>query len=293
MAAALLNQEPAARSLFARAGEALGLDLAGACTSGGEALLRRTDVVQPALLATCVAWLEVLRERGVTAQMVSGHSLGEFPAWVAASVLEFEEAVRLVRRRGELMEEAGERRPGGMVAAIGLPDAKVQEICERARGREVLVVANHNSPGQAVVSGEWAALDRVSTAVKAAGGRAVPLRVSGAFHSPLMEDAAHTFSDLVRKLPLRPPQVPVVVNVTAEPVVDAEAARQAMVRQMTSPVLWSASVRRMIADGARLFLEVGPGQVLTKLIQRISSEVRALPVGTPDELHAVVEELAQ
>ena len=293
MAGGLLEQEPAARSLFQRAGEVLGLDLAEVCTSGSDALLTRTDVAQPALLTTSLAWLEVLRERGVEPQMAAGHSLGEFSAWVAAGVLGFEDALRLVRRRGELMEEAAERRPGGMLAVIGLAEAQVEQICLQAQAAGVAVVANINSPGQVVVSGEPAALDRVQEAVKGARGRAIPLRVSGAFHAPVMEDAARRFGELVARLPLQAPRIPVVANVTAEPVRDAEQARLAMARQMTSPVLWAASVRRMIADGARLFVEVGPGQVLTRLSERISSDVRALPAGTPGELAALMETLAQ
>jgi [acyl-carrier-protein] S-malonyltransferase len=292
MAAELLEREPAARRLFQRAGEVLGLDLAELCTTGSDAALTRTDIAQPALLTTCVSWHEALRERGVAPQMVAGHSLGEFSAWVAAGVMGFEEALRLVRRRGELMEQVGDRRPGGMVAVIGLQDAQVAEICARASSVGVVVVANHNSPGQVVVSGEPVALDRMLEEVKAARGRAIPLRVSGAFHSPLMEDAACSFADLVARLPLEAPQVPVIVNSTAEPVTDADAARQAMSRQMTSPVLWTESVRRMARDGARIFIEVGPGQVLSKLIERISGDARALPAGSPADLAAALQALA-
>jgi [acyl-carrier-protein] S-malonyltransferase len=179
-----------------------------------------------------------------------------------------------------------------MVAVIGLSDAQVGEICRAAQSAGVVAVANYNCPGQVVVSGEPDALDRVIEEVKAARGRAIPLRVSGAFHSPLMEDAARAFADLISGLPLRPPRIPVVANVSAEPVSQAEQVRQAIARQMTSPVLWSASVRRMVADGARSFVEVGPGQVLTKLIERISTEARAVPMGTPEELAAVLQVLS-
>jgi [acyl-carrier-protein] S-malonyltransferase len=291
MAAELLAREPVARRLFRTAGEVLGLDLAELCTTGSDAALARTDITQPALLTTCVAWHEVLRERGMAPEMAAGHSLGEFSAWVAAGTMEFEEALRLVRRRGELMAEAGERRPGGMVAVIGLQDSQVADICGRAKAAGVVVVANHNSPGQVVVSGEAAALDRVTEDANAAGGKTIPLRVSGAFHSPLMEDAAFSFANLVSKLSLSAPGMPVVVNSTAEPVTDAEAARRAMSRQMTSPVLWTASVRRMVHDGMRTFVEVGPGQVLSRLIERISSDVRVAPVGGGG-LDAVVAALA-
>ncbi len=291
MAADLLAEEPAAQSIFRQAGEILGLDLAELCTRGSEAALMRTDITQPALLTTCIGWLSALRARGLTPHMVAGHSLGEFSAWVASGALDFEPALRLVRRRGELMEDAARRNPGGMLAVIGLPDRKVAELCEQAKRAGVVVPANFNSPGQVVVSGEPAALEELAAAVKAAGGRTIPLRVSGAFHSPLMEDAAHIFAGLVAEAPIRAPQTPVVANASAEPVTDEGGVRRAMTDQMTNPVLWSTSVRRMIADGADLFLEVGPGRVLTKLIPRIAADARILSVGTGDELQTLLQEM--
>jgi [acyl-carrier-protein] S-malonyltransferase len=293
MAAALLAEESEARSLFDGASEILGLNLAEICTTGDQALLTRTDVAQPALLTTCLAWEAALRRRGVRARTTAGHSLGEFSAWVAAGALGFEEAVRLVRRRGELMEEAATRRPGGMVAVIGLPNEQVEGICRQAQAAGVVVPANYNSPGQVVVSGDERGLRRVGELVKAAGAKSIPLRVSGAFHSSLMEDAARAFSGLVAKLQIRDPRVPVVVNATAAVVTEAEQVRRAMTVQMTSPVRWTECVRVMRAKGVSAFLEVGPGQVLTKLIQRTLAEVRCLPVGTPEELRAVVKEMGE
>jgi [acyl-carrier-protein] S-malonyltransferase len=291
MAAELLESEPAARPIFQQAGEILGLDLAEVCTTGSDDLLARTNIAQPALLTTSVAWLAALRARGLAPRMAAGHSLGEFAAWVAAGALEFEPALRLVRRRSEIMDEAAQRNRGGMLAVIGLPDEKVIDLCRRASPAGVIVAANFNSPGQVVVSGEPDALDKAAELAKAAHGRALPLRVSGAFHSPLMDDAARTFADLVAGAPVTSPQIPVVANATAEPVTDERSAREAMAKQMTSPVLWSASVRRMVADGIALFVEVGPGRVLTNLIGRISADARALPVGTPAELQTLVEEV--
>ena len=293
MAAELLEQESLARDVFEHAGEVLGLDLAGVCTTGNEALLNRTDITQPALLTTCVAWYEVVRNRGVSPCMLAGHSLGEFSAWVAAGAIEFEPSLRLVRRRGELMEEAATRKPGGMLAIVGLADDDVVAVCEKAKGKGAIVPANFNAPGQLVVSGEPAALDRVAELVKATRGRVIPLRVSGAFHSPLMEDAAHEFSRLVADLPLKAPQLPVFANVTAEPVTEAESARRAISAQMTSPVRWSTSIRRMEAEGAELFAEIGPGAVLTKLIRRISADAQCFPVGTLAELDTFLQEVAQ
>ncbi len=291
MAAELLAHSESARELFHQAGEVLGLDLGGVCTEGNDALLTRTDIAQPALLTTSLGWLSVLQERGVRAAVAAGHSLGEFSAWVAAGALEFEPALRLVRRRGELMEEAAERNPGGMLAVLGLQDDVVIEVCERAQGAGRVLPANFNSPGQIVVSGEPPALTEVASLAQAAGGKTIPLRVSGAFHSPLMDDAAYEFGRLLAEVPLHDPLIPVIANATGEPVTDADAVRQAMARQMTSPVLWTASVRRMIAAGTDVFLEVGPGKVLTGLMRRISAQARALPAGTMAHLDSIVEEV--
>ncbi len=280
MASELLSRNGEARDLFDRAGRVLGLDLAGVCTTGNEAILTRTDIAQPALLTTCVAWLGIVRGRGIEPCLLAGHSLGEFSAWVAAGALDFDAAVRLVRRRGELMEEAAGLNPGGMVAVIGLSDEAVREVCEKARSSGVVVPANYNCPGQVVVSGQPAALEKVAELTKAARGRAMPIKVSGAFHSSLMDDAAHEFSRLVAALPISEPTVPVVANTTAEDVRTADAIRDVMSRQMTSPVLWTASIRRMVAGGVTRFIEVGPGQVLSKLIQRISADVEAVSAET-------------
>jgi len=189
------------------------------------------------------------------------------------------------------MEDAARRNPGGMLAVIGLPDSKVADLCEQAKAAGVVVPANFNSPGQVVVSGQPAALDELAAAVKTAGGRTIPLRVSGAFHSPLMEDAGHVFAGLVAEAPVKSPQTPVIANASAEPVTDEDGARRAMTDQMTNPVLWSTSVRRMIADGADLFVEVGPGRVLTKLIPRIAADTRVLSVGTGAELQTLLQEV--
>jgi [acyl-carrier-protein] S-malonyltransferase len=291
MAAELLETEPAARRVFQQAGDILGLDLADVCTRGTGALLTRTDVAQPALLTTSLAWLAALGDRDIAPRMLAGHSLGEFAAWVASGALDFEPALRLVRRRGEIMAEAADRNPGGMLAVIGLPDKQVIEFCQQAQSAGVVVAANFNSPGQVIVSGEPGALDKVVQLAEAARGRALPLRVAGAFHSPLMDDAARTFAEFVAEAPIRRPTIPVVANATAEAVTDEESARRAITKQMTSPVLWSASIRRMMTDGIELFAEVGPGRVLTNLVSRISADARALPVGAPAELQTLLQEV--
>ena len=291
MAAELLEREPTARDIFARAGEILGLDLAGVCTTGNDALLTRTDIAQPALLTTCVAWLAAVRSRGLEATVLAGHSLGEFSAWVGSGAIDFEAALRLVRRRGELMAEAAQRNPGAMIAVIGLADDRVIEMCTQAESIGTVVPANFNAPGQIVISGDPAALEKVAELVKAARGKAIPLRLSGAFHSPLMDDAAREFSRLVAAAAIADPRIPVVANVSAEPVTTADSVRRAISRQMTSPVLWTASVRRMVADGVSLFLEVGPGNVLAKLGQRISADARTVAVGSLDALETLCQEV--
>jgi [acyl-carrier-protein] S-malonyltransferase len=292
MAAGLLAQEEAAREVFARAGEITGLDLAALCTTGDAAALTRTEIAQPALLTMAIAWLRVLEARGLRPALVAGHSLGEFAAWVAAGVLGLDHALALVRRRGELMEEAGRQRPGAMAAVIGLPAERVAELCRQAQPAGVVVVANYNSPEQVVVSGDAAAVAEASRLVEPAGGRALALRVSGAFHSPLMEEAARQFAARVGQAPLAAPAIPVVANCSAELVTTAEQARQAMARQMASPVRWTDSMRRMAEEGANRFLEVGPGQVLTKLAARTLPDVRARAVGAAGEVATMIEEMS-
>jgi [acyl-carrier-protein] S-malonyltransferase len=292
MAARLIAEEPAAAALFQQAGDLLDMDLGGLCTTGSDEQLTPTQVAQPALFVTSAAWLVVLQERGLAPRMAAGHSVGEFGAWVAAGALEFRDALRLVKTRGELMAQASRRNPGTMLAVVGLPQSRVSEICDQAGRAGVVVVANMNSPQQIVVSGEVAALENVAQAVRRDRGRAIPLRVSGAFHSPLMGDASGAFAAAVSQVEVKPPRIPVIANATAEPVAAAEQARDAMVRQMTSPVLWTESVLRMVAEGVRTFVEVGPGQVLTKLVLRIAPEVRTIPVEQAEALEVLAEEAA-
>jgi [acyl-carrier-protein] S-malonyltransferase len=292
MAADLLAQEQAAREVFARAGEITGLDLAALCTTGDAGALTRTEIAQPALLTMAVAWLHALAARGLRPDLVAGHSLGEFAAWVAAGVLSLDDALALVQRRGELMEEAGRQRPGAMAAVIGLPAEQVVDLCRQAQSAGVVVVANYNSPEQTVVSGDAAAVAEVARLTVPAGGRALPLRVSGAFHSPLMEEAGRRFAALVAEAPLAAPAIPVVANYSAGLASTAEQARQAMARQMPSPVRWTDSMRRMAEEGTDRFLEVGPGQVLTRLVARILPDVRTRAVGAAGEVGATVEEMS-
>lgn len=267
---------PAAAAVFAQADQVLGFPLSRLCFEGPADTLDDTANTQPAILATSMAALRALEDHVGRPAFVAGHSLGEFSALVAADALTFEEALRLVRRRGELMKEAGERSPGGMAAILGLDGAQVEKICQeviRTSGGYV-GVANDNCPGQVVISGEEETLQAGIAAMKAAGARrAIRLAVSIAAHSPLMAEAAAAFRTALEQVSIRSPQIPFVANSTAGPLSDPAHIREALGRQLTSPVRWAGSVRWMIDQGATRFVEVGPGQVLTGLLRRIDRDV--------------------
>ena len=281
------EQVPAARELFALGSQELGFDLLQLCLEGPEERLRQTSTAQPALLAVGLAAFAAVSTKGFRPTLLAGHSLGEFSSWVVSGALAPREAFRLVRRRGELMEEAGREAEGGMVALLGMSEAQVEEMCEQARGRGLVLPANFNAPGEIVVSGQPEALEAVREQAKAAGGKAIPLRVSGAFHSPLMEGAASQFRREVEALHLEQARVPVVTNVAAQPVTSPEAIREAIASQMTSPVRWEASIRRMVEAGVTTFLELGVGDVLTRLVRRIAPGAKAFAVSDMKSLAAL------
>jgi [acyl-carrier-protein] S-malonyltransferase len=256
----------AARVMFARADEVLGFSLSSLCFEGPAAELRCTENAQPALFTVSAAACGLLHERGVAPMAVAGHSVGEFAALAAAGALTFEDGLRVVRRRGELMAEAAGRRPGAMAAIIGLPAEEVERLCSDAGGFDMVDVANENAPLQTVISGDVSAVERaMELAEQFDGVLAVPLDVAGAFHSRLMAPAAQQLSELLSELPIRAPRIPVVANVTADYVRTPAAIREALRRQLDGGVRWSASVQRLAADGAAGFLEVGPGRTLAGL----------------------------
>jgi len=285
---------PAARETFAAIDEALGFGLSKLMWEGPEDLLTRTDHAQPAILAHSAAVWAVVGERlrGAVAA-AAGHSLGEYSAYHAAGALGAAEAARLVRRRGELMRAAGETRPGSMAAVMGLDADRVAAACrEASAGGEVVVAANLNAPDQTVVSGDPAAVGRAGELLKAAGAkRVVPLKVSGAFHSPLMEPPAREFAADLAAAPLREPAFPVIANASAEPVRDAATARRLLAAQLTRPVRWVEGVRRLadLAGGAARFVEIGPGNVLSGLARRIVPGAQTLTLGTAAEVAAFLE----
>jgi [acyl-carrier-protein] S-malonyltransferase len=282
----LADRYPAARAVFAAVDEALGAPLTRIMWEGPEEELTRTHNAQPAILAHSAAVLAVIGEALGRPAAAAGHSLGEYSAHVAAGSLSATDAARLVRRRGELMYEAGLERPGAMAAVLGLETAAVEAACrEASRGDGVAVPANLNTPEQTVISGDPDAVARAGEGCRARGAkRVVPLKVSGAFHSPLMEPAVPGLRAALAQAAFRPARCPVVANATAEPVSSPADAVRTLVEQLTAPVRWVECMQRAaaLAPGAT-FVEVGPGNVLAGLLKRIVPEAKAVTVGTAGE----------
>ncbi len=278
----LAAAHPEAARVFEHADDILGFSLSRLAWEGPEDELLRTDNAQPAILVHSLAALAVVRPRFGPIACAAGHSLGEFSAHAAAGTLPFEDAVRAVRRRGELMREAGRLRPGTMAAILGLGEGEVRRLCQEVSTRDrVCVPANFNAPSQIVVSGDVAAVEEVLPRAREAGARrAVPLAVSGAFHSPLMDAAEEGLRECIGSLSFGPPAFPVFSNATAGAVRDPDDARRLLVRQLTSPVLWSQSVRAMVESGVERFVEIGPGSVLCGLVRRNVRGVPTASVGT-------------
>lgn len=285
----LAESRPEAEELYARAEEILDVPLRRICWEGPEEELTRTENAQPAILVhSYAAWRLLPRRMREGVRVAAGHSLGEFTAYLVAGALTFPDALRLVRHRGELMARSEE---GAMAAVLGLDDGAVEELCAATDG--VVVAANYNAPGQVVISGSVAAVEAASEGAREAGARRViPLDVSGAFHSPLMEVAREGLAEALREVDLRDPSFPVVANVTAEPVTEAPRVRELLVRQLTAPVRWAASVRRMDAMGPAGWLELGPGRVLAGLARRIDRSLEVRSVGTAGDLRNLEEEEA-
>jgi [acyl-carrier-protein] S-malonyltransferase len=278
MGRALCEQFPELRvRLFERADELLGFPLTRLCFEGPEDELTRTENAQPALLLVSIAALEALRSRGIEADAAAGHSLGEYSALVAAGALSFEDALRTVRRRGELMAGIGAAVAGGMAAVMGLPPEAVEAVCREAADAGIVQVANFNSPEQSVISGERAAVERATTLAKERGaGRVIPLHVSAPFHSRLMAPLREEMAAVLGRIEIHPPRLPIVANVTAEFVRTPEAIREALADQVAGAVRWTDSMRRLAADGVNRFIEVGPGKVLTGLVRRTLPDAEAL-----------------
>ena len=265
MARSLYENDPGARALMEAANDILGFRITDIMFNGTADDLKATRVTQPAIFLH-----SVLLAKGLPApDMAAGHSLGEFSALTAAGALSFEDGLRLVATRASEMQKCCEKVPGTMAAVIALPNEKVEEICALCEG--VVIAANYNCDGQVVISGEKAAVEEACVRMKEEGAkRALPLAVGGAFHSPLMEPARVELAKAIEATPVREPVCPVYQNVTALPTTDPALIRENLLRQLTSPVKWTQTVRNMLADGAGTFLELGPGTVLQGLVRRIA-----------------------
>jgi [acyl-carrier-protein] S-malonyltransferase len=282
----LYQSSPKAKEVFQEADEALQFSLSRLCFEGPEDELRQTINAQPAIMTVSVACLRAASEvnHTVSPAFVAGHSLGEYTALVAADVLGFTDAIRLVRERGRLMQKAGEIKPGGMAAVIGLDEAALKEIC-RESGAEI---ANFNCSAQIVISGSKEALARAMELAKARDARRVILlQVSGAFHSTLMQPTIEGLSAAISQINFRTPEVPIVVNSTAQPVTTAEGVKEELLRQLCNCVQWQPSVEYMVEEGVSTFIEIGPGQVLSGLIKRISNKVQVLNMSDPESIKAL------
>src|SRR5512136_2806894 len=271
----LYTNLPEARSIFEEADSILSFPLSKLCFEGPEDILRQTVNAQPAIMTVSVAHLRTSPQLKGRPQpsFVAGHSLGEYTALVAAGTLSFPDALRLARERGRLMQEAGNQTSGGMLAVIGLDEATVQSVCQ-ATGMEI---ANINCPGQIAISGPTQVLEAATQLAKEKGAqRVIPLPVSGAFHSRLMQPAADGMAQAVSNLQFRDAAIPIVANTTAQPITNGEALKAELLNQLCHSVLWQKSVEWMIREGTLEFIEIGPGQVLTGLIKRISRDAKAI-----------------
>jgi [acyl-carrier-protein] S-malonyltransferase len=274
------NGHPAGSAVLAEASETMGRDVVAGCHD--EVSLATTEFVQPALLACAIAAFRVLEAEGIAFGGVAGHSLGEFAALVAADVIGLSDALDVVVVRGRAMQRAGEERPGTMTALLGVDAATAASLCDEARGDDVLVVANENSPVQVVISGSIPAVERVEALAKERKTRAVRLNVAGAFHSALMEPAMSPIVERLSSIEFRSPRVPIAENVTGTLVDDPEELRSLVGRHVVSPVRWESCVRSLSDAGTELFVEAGPGDVLTKLAKRVVPQATAVAVGSPE-----------
>jgi [acyl-carrier-protein] S-malonyltransferase len=282
-----------ARQTFEEADEALGYKLSRLCFEGPEEKLRLTEITQPAILAASVAAWRVLASRGIAARYAAGHSLGEYSAHVAAGTLSFPDAVRTVRNRGRYMQEAVSVGVGSMAAILGMDAEKVASVCGEAAQGEVCEAANINSPEQVVISGHAAAVERALVLAGERGAkRAVPLQVSAPFHCSLMQPAADRLAADLLRLSFQTPRLELVCNVDAAVVKQAEAARDALIRQVTGAVKWEQSIRWLISQGVQTFVELGPGKVLLGLMRQIDRSKKCLSVGDESSLQKTLEHFA-
>lgn len=279
----------ASREVYDEVSRAAGFDVRGACFDIEGVGLQSTAIAQPSLLAVELSCAQVLLDAGVRPVAVAGHSLGEFAAWAVSEAIRRADVASLVARRGQLMEKEAAEHPGTMAAILGLDARDIEDVCGEAARAGVVVPANLNCPGQVVISGEPAAVRLAARLAGERGGKARFLPVAGAFHSPLMAEAAETFAECIQEMAAFDPTVPVVANATAEWVATATEVKGAAAAQMTSPLLWEASMRKLLDKGINKFYEVGPGNVLGGLLRRIDPSAQAVPAGDAASLRRILE----
>ena len=279
----LYEQSDVARSFFQKADEILGFPLSSVCFSGPEEKLRQTQITQPAIFLHSFVLGNLLKN--ARADMTAGHSLGEYTALVFAGALRFEDGLQLVRLRGKLMQQAGTEHPGTMAAVIGLERQTVEQVCREASEAGVVKIANLNAPGQVVISGSVPGVRRAMELAKGHRAKLVKeLVVSGAFHSPLMQNAQMGLKAALQECDIRDARIPVYSNVTAKPVRKADEIKSLLIEQLTAPVQWDESVRKMVKDGSKRFIEVGPGKVLQSLIRRTDNQVNVVGIDSWSDL---------
>jgi len=294
MAKAFYDSFPSVRETYKKANEILGMDIASLSFDGPEEELRKTKNAQVAILLHSVVGDTLLKSMEIKPDIVAGHSLGEYSANVSAGSLELDDALHVVRFRGELMWQSGVKNPGTMSAIVGLDNDQVEGLCREASIHGVVSVANYNSPHQVVISGQPEAVKAASELASSRGARRViPLKVSGAFHSELMRDPAEKLSKVLSKARISDPRIPVVANWSGKVVKNSEGVSDALKRQMLSPVLWINSIKTMLEFGAECFVEVGPGKVLLGLLKRIDSKVAMYSVADPKGLESTIKALKQ
>jgi len=280
----------AAKAVFEQADGALGLPLTRLCFDGPEDELRQTINAQPAIVTVSFACLKAMQEISGDNELpppvfLAGHSLGEYTALAVAGVLDFATTVYLARERGRLMYEAGQERPGGMAAIIGLDEALLAKVCREFDTR----IANINCPGQLVISGAVENLTKATSSAKSRGAhRAIPLQVSGAFHTPLMQSAVDGMAEIIATLPFSNPAIPIIANTTAQPLTTADSTKEELLSQLCNCVQWQHSIEYMIDNGISTFIEIGPGKVLTGLIKRINKNVELINVGDAEAVKSIV-----
>ena len=288
MAKDFYENSPEARELFDQASELLDLDLRKLCFEEND-LLDKTEYTQAAMVAACLAITGELKKKGLHPDMTAGLSLGEYCAIAAAGGMSDMDAVCTVRARGIFMEHAAPEGTGAMSAILGMENSSVEKVIQEIEGA---YIANYNCPGQIVITGEKEAVERAGKALKEAGARRVlPLKVSGPFHSPMMENAGEKLKKVLEEVALKKPSVPYVTNVTAELVTEKEPIRELLVKQVSSPVCWEQSIRNMIAEGVDTFVEIGPGKTLSSFMKKTDRNVTMYRVGTWEEAETVCSEI--